>query len=64
VAAAAVAATALHVDVDEVEESDYGGGYSNWSSDSYEGVAAPDSPPTPPLEAKKKNKKQHLVGQK
>jgi len=54
VAAAAVAATALHVDVDEVEESDYGGGYSNRSSDSYEGVVAPDSPPE---EVKKKKKK-------
>jgi len=41
-------AAALHVDVDEAEESDYGGGYSNQSSDSYEGVVAPDSPPTPP----------------
>jgi len=57
--AAAAAAAASHVDVDEVEESDYGGGYSNWSSDSYEGVVAPDSPPAtpPPEEVKKKNEK-------
>jgi len=42
----------LHVDVDEAEDSDYGGGYSNQSSDSYEGVAL-DSSPTPPCEVKK-----------
>ena len=48
---------ALHVDVDEVEDTDYAGGFSNWSSDSYEGVVAPNSPPIPPTEAKKKIKK-------
>jgi len=46
---------ALHVDVDEAEETDYGSGFSNWSSYSYEDVVAPNSPPTP-LEVKKKNK--------
>jgi len=44
----------LHADVDEVEDTDYGGGFSNWSSESYESVVAPNSPPTP-LEVKKKN---------
>jgi len=46
-----------------VEESNYGGGYSDWSSDTYDGVVAPDSPPTPPLEVKKKKEKTHLVSQ-
>ena len=53
VAAAAGDDAALHIDVDEVKESDHGGGYSNQSSDTYEGIVAPDSPPTPPPEAKK-----------
>jgi len=61
VAAATATAAALHVDVDEAKESDYGVGHSNRSSWSYEGVVAPNSPPTPPLEAKNKNKKTHLV---
>jgi len=39
-----------------VEDIDYGGGYSDWSSDSYEGVVAPNSPPTPPHEVKRKIK--------
>jgi len=38
----------LYVDVDEAEEGN-GGGYCNWSSDSYGGVVAPNSPPTPPV---------------
>ncbi len=62
VAAAAATAAALHVDVDEEAESDFGGGYSDWSSDSYEGVVAHDSPHIP-LEVKKKKKK-HSVGPK
>ena len=41
--------------VDEVEDTDFGGGYSDQSSHGYEGVVAPDSPPTP--EVKKKNEK-------
>jgi len=56
VAPAAAAVAALHADVGEVEDTDYGGGCSNWSSDSYEGVVAPNSPPTPPPEVKKKTK--------
>ncbi len=41
--------------VDELEDTDFGGGYSDQSSHSYEGVVAPDSPPTP--EVKKKHER-------
>jgi len=55
--AAAAAAAALQVD--EVEDTDFGGGYSNQSSHGYDGVVAPNSPPTP--EVKKKMKKLLLL---
>ena len=41
VAAAAVAAA---MQVDESEDTDFGGGYSNQSSHGYEGVVVPNSP--------------------
>jgi len=53
-AAADAAVTASHVDVNDDEGTDYGGCYSNQSSHSYEGVVAPNSPPTPEVKKKKK----------
>jgi len=58
-AEADAAVTALHVDVIYDEDTDYGKCYSNQSSHSYEGVVAPNSPPTPKV--KKKNEKNLLV---
>jgi len=46
--------TALHVDVDDDKETDYGGCYSNQISHSYEGIVALNSPPTPKVKKKKK----------
>jgi len=48
----AAAAAAAAMQVDELEDTDFGGGYSDQSSHGYEGVVAPDSPPTPKVKKK------------
>jgi len=51
---AAATATAATVASQDVEESDFGGGYSDQSSGSYKGIIALDLPP-----GSRKNKKSH-----
>ncbi len=48
----AAAAAAAAMQVDELEDTDFGGGYSDQSSHGYEGVVVHESPPTPEMKKK------------